>query len=400
MRLDSQQVRRNWFVCNMLNLVVSANFGNSYLVLFCQSRGLTFTQIAVYQTVFSVVSLFSDTLFGRLADYRGIRFVATIGFVVAAVSSIGLAVAQVYWQFLIVAVGFGVQAGAILNISDAVMTLTLDAYRGDAVSQRLFNLYQVGAPRLRGFGYAGGVLTGAGLLAVFGLTGPYVGQPAIPTMALVLTLLLVKPPQGTRAPRPFLKVLRVMLVDRRDIRYAILLYSMSWSAAGVCFWLLQSRMEAVGIPRWTFGLVFAAWALALTPSAQIFAYCERKGFVEYHQWGFVTAMQFIGCLGVYFIPGPLGVVAYVCTSGVSSSIFASMAYQVFLRRALGSDNSDRNTELAVSTTVPTLVYAILSPVFGWLTDITSVQVTYLTVGVTNFSSSCIILCLFRKADKG
>lgn len=168
-----------------------------------------------------------------------------------------------FWQFCIALVGTGLYLAALANTANVMMTPSLKATQH--AGTRLYQRYLATSRRYANVAYAISSLMGGTIVWLGGISLPYRLQPIVAVCMLIVACFTKSPKAQAGAKHAGLqtirKVLRMMFVDRRDIRYLLMLYAVQRLHMMLCFWLIQPRMALAGIPRWMYGVVYAVWGL-------------------------------------------------------------------------------------------------------------------------------------------
>jgi MFS family permease len=391
-----ETVRRNSRTCFVLNMLTSVFFGTSVMTSYYLDVGLSQTQVFILQTVLSVVSFTFDIQFGHLADRIGQRKVMIIGATLKVVQSIYFPFCETFAQFMLALVGTGLYVAALENTTNGVMTLSLKQLKKEAVGKRVYSRYLVKTTQFSNIAYACGILAGGLMVWLGGLAIPYYAQPVVSVVFLVFACRLVDPQvpgQAEHASRQLVvKVLRMMLVDRADIRWMIAVHTSFRLFMMLLFWILQPRMQMAGMPVWSYSLVYALWSLIVSMAAGM----SRNARATTARWLWL-AMVVLPSLGAALAGLTTGVFGFVALMiGLTViSVFERRLFDSFMYEALPDDGLTHNTELAVGSTIPTVVFALLAPFFGMVVDNVSLSAAFLGVafGGLVLNSTCVALFL-------
>jgi MFS family permease len=393
-------IRRNRRTCLTFNVLMSMFLGNSVMTTYYLAHGLSQTQIFILQSTLCVVGIGVDIPCGYIADRIGLRKVMVAGTLVQIVQGICFMFCQTFWQFMAALVLTGLHMGILKNTTDGVMMLSLKMLKDDTLEEIQYESYLIRGTRYSNIGYAASTLAGGGLVWLGGIAIPYYCQPVIYVGTVVCAYRIVNPVVSARPQHAdknlVIKVVRMMLVDRPGIRYMIGLTSSLRLLMMLCFWVLQPRMQLAGIPTWAYSIVYALWSGIVSLSANAGRSADSRRVNQI--WMLLVVVPPVGVAVAGFTSGMLGFAALMV--GLTFiSVFHQRLFRSFLQRALPDDGVMRNTELAVTSTIPLLVYAIIAPFFGMLVDNTSVGVALVTVAIACFSFSGTSYFLFRRTEK-
>lgn len=146
-------------------------------------------------------------------------------------------------------------------------------------------------------------------------------------------------------------------------------------------WLSQYYFTAVGLPLVYFGVVWSLLVLSLVP-ASFFAHRIEEVFGKRRSLFLITSLPIIG----FFLLSLVDVIYGI-----------AILFLFYLARGFGSvvlsdyvnvliPSTIRATVLSVQALMMRLVFLILGPIIGWMSDVYSIQMAL-------FASGCIFLCL-------
>lgn len=391
-------VRRNVRTCYALNALTAVFFGTSVSSAYYVDVGLSQTQIFTLQTVLWIVSITFDVPFGHLADRIGLRKVMIIGALIKAAQSVCFPFCEAFGQFVLVLIGTGLHLSALENTTNGVMTLSLKQLKNESVGQRVYNRYLVKSTQLSNATYAAGVLAGGLMVWLGGLAVPYYVQPVISVIFLVFVCRLVDPQVPVRSEHVsrqlVVKVLRMMLVDRPDIRWMIAVHAGFRLFMLLLFWVLQPRMQLAGMPLWTYGLVYALWSIVVSATASVAR--RARAITASWLWLAMVICPPLGAALAGLTTGLFGFVALMIGLTVIS-VFEIKLFDSFMYEALPDDGLMRNTELAVGSTITGIVFALVAPFFGMLVDGASLETAFLVVAAVGLVLNGTSVALFYNA---
>ena len=392
---DREIIRHNWRICLVFAALSKVFFGGSVMTTYYLEMGLSQAQIYILQTVLAVVSLSVDILFGSLADRIGTGRVMLIGSIIWIAQSIGFAFAVTFPQFVLGLVGTGLYLAALSNTYNSVMMLSIKKVGNKKVEQRLYRHFLAACTRWGQGGYIFGIVAGGLMVHVGDIATPYAFQ-VLSGVACLLCAIRIIEPHGVQehASRSMIKgVLRLMLIERRDIRYLVMLNTGFQVFGLLVGWILQPRMKQAGIPVWAYAGVYVLWSVLI----MVFAGGAKHADVAKTKrlWLCVVIVPPIGAVVGGLNHGMVGFLALMIGM-VLIAAYANQLYNSFLNEALPDDGVRRNTELAVGSTIPALVFACIAPFFGDLVDRTSLNTALVVVGCAGFVWCTMFYGLLRR----
>lgn len=391
-------VRRNWRICMALEAIGGMFFGNSVsTTYYIKQFGFSLTQIFVIQTIISLATICSDVPFGYLADKVGVRRVTILGYIIGALQVAAFPLCRTYGEFQVLAIATGLQLGAISNITRATMTLSLDTgMQNKEAQRRLYQKFCAQSKVYSSYTYAAAVIAGGVMVYAGGILAPFIAQPVLNLAMVVLSFCLVQPKQPTKLrKRPPIKLFRMMLVDRRDIRYLILLFMVVNTLLPLGFRLIQPKLIADQIPFALFQVFYLAWGFATALWAKQTTWLTRR-FNHINIWAIVFVAASSGAMLAGLTNSAWGVVCLI-TGLTTITAFSGTLSSIFLQKALPGDRSTHNAELAVVSTTSTLSVVVIGPAFGAVVDATSINAGLIGISVVGLSTGCCILWAFKRA---
>lgn len=361
-------------------------------------RGLDQAQIFMLQATLNLVIVVMEVPFGFLADKIGVRKVMIIGASIMLGESIFFNYCQHFWQFMLALVATGLYVSALSNIANSMMMVSLRQLSDAGDRQARYQKYLDASRRYGNVGYALAALTSCALVTIGGLQVPYQLQPFISVCALIAALRTVDPnvKPGHISLGSIVKVMRMMLVERRDIRYLLMFYAGIRLTMLLCFWIIQPRMTIAGVPQWCFGIVYATWALSAATLSSLGRDVRIQEAVIPR-----TLLLFGPVIGVMIgglTTGILGFAAFMLGL-MSITIYADQALNTFMFEEMPGDTMTQSTELAVASSVASLLFTAVAPFFGALSDAVSLGAAFIVVAVVSLLFNGLSLLLFMRTVK-
>lgn len=377
---------RNWRLCIVLQMLIIGYLGNATVMVY-YDENLHFSPEQIFQisAAVSLTTFVGTVPFGYLADHWGAKRIMVIGGVLKLLHSTLFAVSHSFAAMLVTAVITGLARSAVVDLCNAVMTFSLTTVKHEYLRDRFYARFQRDCMMwASGVAYGATVIAGSVLTWLGGVRLPVVVQPILELSFLIAACLLVQPPQpfapGKRLPH---KLIRMMFVDRRDIRSLILLSTSVEVASAMASVLTQARLKEVTyLPTWSYAAYYASWA-ALTAGG---AYVLHKRFGTHDDrrdvriWTVVVAASCSGYALAALIPGIWGVVLLLLGLSVKTACTWPLT-RAFLRRALPGDRTTHNAELSMASLLMLLLSGAVALGFGTLVEATSLHVGLLVVAV-------------------
>lgn len=392
MHLPPGLSRRNWRMTMVIQAAWACFLGTSIMsTYYTKEMGLSNTQVYALQATWALVATLGTTVGGWLADRYGIRKVMLYGTVVSVAQAVYFSTCQAFWQFEIALVGTGIQAALLSGTCDTLCTATLRrSVAKPEHREELFRQYQRVASRVRALTTLVATLGGNVLATQISMRLPYILQIAVNLVPLIAVWRSVEP----REPAPHLtlntirKQLRVLLVDRPDVRWAAASYVITGATSIAGFWLVQPYMTGVGVHTSSFGWIYASQSLCIGMLTWSTRALQRASPVV--MWGVIAAYAGLGAIGAGVNNGYLGIVAVL----VGFALFRACGVAclaTYLYKRLGEDDVTRSIDISIVDAIQTLVFGVVGLGVGFVADSASPQTAYVVIGGGCLTLNSVVL---------
>jgi predicted MFS family arabinose efflux permease len=332
------------------------------LVLFFQSRGLDFTQIALLNSVYALTAIAFEVPTGVLADRWGRRRAMIVGAVLMAIGCLVDYRGDSFWAF---ALGEGLLALGLTLSSGADSAYLYDLLR-DAGRLDRYRALEGRATAGKLVGAAAALLVG-GLVALHHLADTYAVSAIVCMLAAGIAALLGERGVPQHTPRGMVPAMgdAARLVLRRPaLRRAVLFSVVTFTLLRMGLYLQPAWLDAAGLDVAWIGVVLAALSLVGAMGAEgIEAVRRRVG-----EKGLVVLLPFM--LGVAYValghiglPLGLGLLALLA---LANGIYSPISKDLLNREI--TDSSQRATVLSVESMARRLGFGAFAPVGGVLID--------------------------------
>ena len=372
-------------------LLQSDNFYLPIIVLFWQAHDLTLSQIAILQSIFAIALFAFDLPSGYIADQWGRKKSLVTGAIAVALSMGVYIFASTFAHFV---------------LSELLAAIGL-AFISGADSALLYDTMSV-LGRKRDYKRAWGASASYRLLAMaaFSIIGPltvstHVRMPFyIATLGmalLVIVAIALKEPDRKRAaetPSHLTNIwarIKYCLAENPRLRWLIIFTSLPFAFLGVGFWFFQPYFELIGVPLMYFGLLYAGFNV-LTAFCARYAHAAQErlgkrtlliGAVLLLGLSYILLGQFLTLAGLVFI------FTQQLVRGVKESLFSD-----YLNEQTNSEI--RATVLSTQSSLGTLFYAAMLPLFGMLADAHGVPFAFTAMGVGTLVVGILPLMQLKK----
>ncbi len=219
------------------------------------------------------------------------------------------------------------------------------------------------------------------LLAAISIHLPFYVEFGIFITVLPLLFFLEEPQRHKHENKDWawkwiMKIVRYSLHEHQEIKWLIFFSGVFGASTLVMTWFLQSYFELVWVPLIYFGILWTIFNLSLIP----FSLYAHK--IESYYW----PRKSLILISLFPILG------YLLLSYLSSLFALVFVFFFYLARAFGSivlndyvnilvTSNIRATVLSVQALMYRLVFVIVGPFLGWMSDIYSLQTAFLLAWV-------------------
>jgi len=342
------------------------------LILFYTANGLNSTQIFTIQAAFHLAVLLLEVPSGYLADVVGRRRTLVLG---AFFFPFGLAIYTVGRSFTAFVLAEVVLAVSVSMRSGCDSALIFDSLR-QLGRQGEYKRFE---GRCALFSRVGTAVSsvGGGLLAMVFLRLPFLVNVGSALFMPPLALSLTEPErEKRRSAEPWRDILRICrhCLQQPHIRPLILFCGLLLACQLTGLWAYFLLYRELGIGVGWFGILFAVFQLAgALGGSRSHAFSERFG---------ARTSLFLALLSpLFFILLCLLPSVWLLALIPANAFLWNLAYPVLLERlnlAVGSDV--RATVLSLAAMAGSLLFVVVSPLFGNLVDAVSLSAAFVALG--------------------
>ena len=256
-------------------LLMSLSLTVPTIVMFWQSHGMSMRQIAVLQTLFSLVLIGLEVPNGYVADRAGRKRAMVGGAVILGTGSAVYAFSSSFLGFLGAEILLGIGLSLVNGADQALLYDTL----GESGESEYFR--QVWGRTMAIELASGGIgCVVGGELARFGLRVPFVGAALLFTVLAFVASGFREPVRKRMISNDHLAVLlqvgRWSLWEEQTLRWLLLFSALVFAGFQASFWAYQPYLQSAGIPVTAFGLVYALFGPVAALSAHSAGRVERR----------------------------------------------------------------------------------------------------------------------------
>ena len=342
------------------------------LILYYTANGLNSTQIFTIQAAFHLAVLLLEVPSGYLADVVGRKKTLVFG---AIFFPLGLALYTAGRSFAAFVIAEVVLAVSVSMRSGCDSALLFDSLRQQG-REGEYKRFEGKCALVARTGTAVSSVAG-GLLASVFLRLPFLVNCASALFMPAVALSLAEPErEPRRSKNPLLDILRIcrFCLQQPHIRPVILSCGLLMAGQLTALWAYFLLYQELGIGVGWFGLLFALFQLAgALGGARSHAFSER--------FGARTALFLALLSPVFYILLGLLPSLWLLPLVPANALLWNLAYPVLLERlnlAVGSDV--RATVLSLAGMAGSVIFIVVSPLFGRLVDAVSLSAAFVALG--------------------
>jgi MFS family permease len=347
--------------------------------LFYEENGLNNFQLLTLHAVYSITIFFLEIPSGYIADIWGRRKSLILGTILGCLGFSIYSATYGFWGFLFAELALGIGQSFISGTDSAMLYDTLI----DIKKENQYLKYEGRITAAGNFAEAtaGLIISALVFLGLSSFRISYYCQTLIAFTGIPAALLLVEPLSHKQLiPENrfyILKVIKHTLVDNIKLQRIVIYSSVIGFASLTMAWFAQIYFFETGLPESLFGIL---WTLlnATVGLGSYYAYKIEKKlkmklslililffFVStYILLGFFTSLFAIGVLFIFYF-----------ARGLATPVLKEYINKITVSEI-------RATVLSIRSLLLRLLYSILGPLFGWISDVINLSTALIMGGIT------------------
>ena len=347
------------------------------IVPFYQENGLNVQEVMTIQSIFSIAVVLMEVPSGYLGDVLGRKKSLIIGSVLILIGYLFYSLTSSFLGFLLAAIILGIGTSFISGSDSALLYDTLQELNRTKDYMRLEGKYYA----VGNFAEAIAGITGGFLAAQFTLYFPFYCQTALSAIGILAAITLVEPQRAKVFSansnwQNIRETIHYAFVANQQLRWILIYASVMAGATITVAWFAQPYFLFAEVPLIYFGILWTALNLTVGV-ASWFAHKLENRFRAFGLMLGVCVLIVGGYLGAAFSPAMVGIaflfVVYI-GRGIATPIFNS-----FINSHTSSDM--RATVLSIRSFMFRLIFAVLAPFLGWITDVYTIQEALMVAGI-------------------
>ena len=347
--------------------------------LFYEENGLNNFELLTLHAVYSITIFFLEIPSGYIADIWGRKKSLVLGTILGTLGFSIYSITYGFWGFLLAELALGIGQSFISGSDSAMLYDSLI----DMKKEKQYLKYEGKITGLGNFAEATAGLIISGLVFI-GLTTfriSYYCQTLIAFTGIPAALLLIEPGSHKRlVPENMLyifKVIKYTLIDNIKLQRTVVYSSIIGFASLTMAWFAQIYFFEAGLPMTLFGVLWTLLNITVGIGS-FYAYkiekkLKMKSILILILLLYVTSYIFLGFFMSLFTIGILFV--FYFARGLATPVLKE-----YINKITASEI--RATVLSIRSLILRLFYAILGPLFGWVSDVISLGTALIMCGVT------------------
>lgn len=338
------------------------------IMLFYKDMGLSTEEAFRLKAIYSISIVVFEVPSGYLADILGRKVTLILGAILGTAGFAFYAFGAGFWMFVAAEMTLGIGQSFVSGADSAML---FDSLKADGRSEKYL--------RYEGINYSVGNFSEAlaglagGALAEISLHLPFYFQTGIAFIAIPAALTLVEPAVAIKRKRTgigdILKVVHYALIKNNRLRWNLIYASILGSCTLTMAWVYQLRLHEFGFTEVLIGGTATALNVLVGMVTLSSARLERK--MGKKLTVIITSLLITGG----FVAGGLSNHAalfllvlsiFYMARGVATPVLKDYINQI-------TPSEIRATVLSVRSLLIRAVFAVIAPLFGWLSDALSLS---------------------------
>lgn len=356
------------------------------LVLFFHEHGFSMQETFILKAIYSVAIVIFEIPSGYWGDTWGRRNSLILGTSLGTLGFLIYSLTSSFYMFGLAEFMLGLGASFISGSDSAILYDTLQE-RGDEAD---YTKYEGRVTSIGNFAEAFAAILG-GVLAVYSTRYPFYGQTLIAAVGVVAAILLVEPKRAVIRTRSFKDILNIVhdsFVVNKKLCFYIVFCSLIGASTLTTAWYMQPYFIEIELPVVMFGAVwtvlnFIAGGVTLL-SWRVEKALSTKAITLYIVLAISTLLMLMSQFTAIYM---LAVAAlFYMVRGVATPVLKN-----YINVLTTSDV--RATVLSLRSFVIRVIFAVIAPVMGWITDNYSLSTALLMFSIFTFISTATVLAI-------
>ncbi len=363
------------------------------LFIFYNDLGLSELEMFQLKAFYSISIVIFEIPSGYIADVIGRKKTLITGSILGTLGFTIYSVFSGYWAFMAAEIILGIGQSFISGADSALLydSLKADNRANEYVKYEGRN-FSVGNFSEAIAGFMGGALASVSLRL------PFIFQTAIAFIAVPAAFMLVEPyfteKRKNKGFSDILKIVHYAIVKNSALRWNLLYSSIIGSATLTMAWIYPLYLKTLDFREIEIGATSTILNLIVGMTTLIAYRIERKLQPKSTVW-FTTLLITFGFISLGFFHSSLVLVVlaiFYFSRGIATPVLKD-----YINRITTSDI--RATVLSIRSLIIRALFAVIGPLFGYMTDSLSLNEAFVIIGIIFTIATGSSIFLFMKSLK-
>ena len=361
------------------------------LMLFYKDMGFTNEEAFRLKALYSIVIVIFEIPSGYFADILGRKTTLILGAILGTLGFLFYSIGHSFLYFALAEITLGLGQSFISGSDSALLYDSLKENN----QQHDYTKFEGFITSIGNYAESLGAIIG-GALAEISLRTPFFWQTGIAFLAIPAALTLVEPKRAKTEHNPgfmhILKIVKYSLITNIKLRWALIYSSLIGSATLTMAWVYQLQLKELGFGEFQIGST-ATFLNLLVGTVTLVAYKIEKRTSTRFLMLFITVVITTGFVaaGLSKTPWVLLTVLtiFYAVRGIATPVLKNIVNIMAASEA-------RATILSIRSLIIRAFFAIIAPLFGWISDRLSLNEALIIIGIVFIILSLSIVSLFIK----
>ena len=379
-------MKRNLVALYLIKLSKWFSLVMPIIVLFYQDHKLDLQDVFILKSIFSIVAVTFEIPSGYMADVWGRKNCLVLGCLLFFAGYLCYSFTGTFAAFVIAEILLGVGQTLVNGADSALLYDTAEHYK----QENKYLHYEGKITMIGNFAEAAAGVIG-GFLAAYSLRYPFYGQVFVAFIGIPAAFAL-KEISLSRSSKSklgeIMKIIKYSLFENKRLCYNIMYSGIVGAATLTMAWLVQPVLIHINMPTEYFGIAWTALNLTVGISALYSDSLERYLGVNKT---YILILVFIvgGYVALAYNLSYAGLIVFFVFYIVRG--FATPVLKGYINQIAVSNM--RATVLSIRNFVIRLIFAIMAPFVGWISDTYSLQMALIMSSVVIFVPGLFFLVL-------
>lgn len=384
-------MRSNIWKLYIIKAVGSFSLLMPVITLFFMENGLNMRDIFILQALFSMSVITLEVPTGYFSDKIGRKISIIIGYLFSITGYFAYSLASGFWSFVGAEILLGFGCSFVSESDSSLLYESLLEIKMGEDCTRLEG-------RRLSMGLASESIAGVlgGLIAILGLRFPLYCETAVLITALPIIFSINEPTvRSTKDRKLFIadiiSVAKDIISGGNGLKWVIIYSSIIGTATLNMVWIIQPYLKEVEVPIGFFGVIWSGLML----SAAIVSWNSERIEIFFGRRKIIISLVFLvsaGYFTVVYTWSSLGIVfigLFFITRGIHDPIIRSHINGKISSRV-------RATVLSFRNMISRILFSIVGPFIGWISDTISLKYAIFCSGVVFSVSGMVLLFLIHR----